>query len=123
VDADILSERQVGRTRLIRANDETPLVDPLREILTIATGPVVVLAEELARIEEIESGFLYCSFASSGVVGRGWLIHAWLRRASSYASLSRRVRATQRFSDSNSKSAVGVSTNRRQPAKVMVGWR
>ncbi len=30
LDADILSERQVGRTRLIHANDESPLVAPLR---------------------------------------------------------------------------------------------
>jgi DNA-binding transcriptional ArsR family regulator len=64
VDAGILSERQVGRTRLIRANGESPLVDPLREILTIATGPVVMLAEELARIDGIESAFLYGSFAA-----------------------------------------------------------
>ena len=64
VDAGILSERQVGRTRLIRANSESPLVGPLREILTIATGPVVILAEELARIEGIESAFLYGSFAA-----------------------------------------------------------
>jgi hypothetical protein len=39
------------------------------------------------------------------------------------ALLQRPVGATQRFSDSNSKWAVGVSANRRQPAKVMVGWR
>ena len=64
VDAGILSERQVGRTRLIRANGESPLVDPLREILTVATGPVVILAEELARIDGIESAFLYGSFAA-----------------------------------------------------------
>jgi DNA-binding transcriptional ArsR family regulator len=64
LDAGILRERQVGRTRLIRANDESPLVDPLREILTIAIGPVVVLAEELARIDGIESAFLYGSFAA-----------------------------------------------------------
>jgi Nucleotidyltransferase domain len=54
----------VGRTRLIRANDESRLVDPLREILTVATGPVVILAEELARIGGIESAFLYGSFAA-----------------------------------------------------------
>ena len=54
----------MGRTRLIRANDESPLVDPLREILTIATGPVVILAEELARIDGIESAFLYGCFAA-----------------------------------------------------------
>jgi len=64
VDAGILSERQVGRTRLIRANRESPLVDPLREILTVATGPVVILAEELARIDGIESAFLYGSLAA-----------------------------------------------------------
>lgn len=63
-DAGILSERQVGRTRLIRANGESPLVDPLREILTIATGPVLFLAQELARIDGIESAFLYGSFAA-----------------------------------------------------------
>jgi DNA-binding transcriptional ArsR family regulator len=64
VDAGILSERQVGRTRLIRANGESPLVDPLREILTVATGPVVMLADEFARIDGIESAFLYGSFAA-----------------------------------------------------------
>jgi DNA-binding transcriptional ArsR family regulator len=63
-DAGILSERKVGRTRLIRANGESPLVDPLREILTVTTGPVVILAEELSRIDGIESAFLYGSFAA-----------------------------------------------------------
>ena len=62
--AGILSERQVGRTRLIRSNGDSPLVAPLREILTIATGPAVLLAEELARIDGIESAFLYGSFAA-----------------------------------------------------------
>src|SRR3954466_1627537 len=64
VEAGILGERQVGRTRLIRANGESPLVEPLREILTVATGPVVMLAKELARLDGIESAFLYGSFAA-----------------------------------------------------------
>ncbi|RPF25993.1 hypothetical protein EDD32_0410 [Georgenia muralis] len=64
LEAGILSERQVGRTRLLRANDSSPLVKPLREILMVATGPVVVLAEELARIDRIGSAFLYGSFAA-----------------------------------------------------------
>ena len=64
VDAGILSERHVGRTRLIRANGESPLVDPLREILIIATGPVVILASEFAPIDGIEAAFLYGSFAA-----------------------------------------------------------
>ncbi|OMH24984.1 ArsR family transcriptional regulator [Tersicoccus phoenicis] len=64
LDAGILSERQVGRTRLIRANNESPLVQPLREILRIVTGPLVILADELAGIDGIESAFLYGSFAA-----------------------------------------------------------
>lgn len=64
LDAGILSERQVGRTRLMRANSESPLVEPLREILRVATGPVVMFAEELTRIDGIESAFIYGSFAA-----------------------------------------------------------
>ena len=64
LDAGILSERQVGRSRLIRANRDSPLVEPLREILTVVTGPVVTLSEELARIDGIEFAFLYGSFAA-----------------------------------------------------------
>ncbi len=64
LDADILSERQVGRTRLIRANGASPLVGPLREILRIATGPVPLLAEELARVDGIDAAFIYGSFAA-----------------------------------------------------------
>jgi len=51
--------RIADRLSVIRAGDESPLVGPLREILMVATGPVVMLAEELGRIEGIESAFLY----------------------------------------------------------------
>jgi DNA-binding transcriptional ArsR family regulator len=64
LDAGIVSERQVGRSRLIRANSDSPLVDPLRAILMVATGPTVMLAEELGRIGGIQSAFLYGSFAA-----------------------------------------------------------
>ena len=64
MDAGILSERQVGRTRLIRANAESSLVGPLREILKVATGPLVMLTEEFGSIGGIESAFLCGSFAA-----------------------------------------------------------
>jgi DNA-binding transcriptional ArsR family regulator len=64
IDAGILVERQVGRTRLIRGNPESPLTAPLREILTVVSGPVVLLAEELERIDGIQSALLYGSFAA-----------------------------------------------------------
>lgn len=71
IDAGVLAERQIGRTRLIRGNEDSPLVAPLREILLVATGPVVLLAEELAVIPGVDRAFLYGSFAArvSGVPG------------------------------------------------------
>jgi DNA-binding transcriptional ArsR family regulator len=64
LDAGILVERSAGRTRLIRANPDSPLARPLREILTISAGPVALLAEEFGRIPGVESAFLYGSFAA-----------------------------------------------------------
>ncbi|WOQ17959.1 winged helix-turn-helix domain-containing protein [Raineyella sp. W15-4] len=64
LDAGVLAERRIGRTRLIRANPDSPLVPPLREILLIATGPVVLLADALVAIPKIECAFLYGSFAA-----------------------------------------------------------
>lgn len=64
LDAGILAERQVGRTRLISANKFSPIVRPLREILTIVTGPVALLASEFADIPGIQSAFVYGSFAA-----------------------------------------------------------
>ncbi|MFC5381527.1 winged helix-turn-helix domain-containing protein [Aquipuribacter nitratireducens] len=71
LDAGILSERLVGRTRLIRGNDESPLTSPLREILRVAAGPVAMLTEELGRVPSIDSAFVYGSFAARmlGVAG------------------------------------------------------
>lgn len=54
----------MGRTRLIRANSESPLIDPLRQILLVATGPVALLAEELADVDGIDLAFLYGSYAA-----------------------------------------------------------
>jgi len=64
LDAGILVEHQVGRTRVIQANETSPLVAPLREILLISTGPVALLAEEFAHISGIQYAFLYGSFAA-----------------------------------------------------------
>lgn len=64
IDAGILEERTVGRTRLIRANESSPLVPPLRDIINVATGPAVLLATRLGDIAGVDSAFLYGSFAA-----------------------------------------------------------
>ena len=71
LDAGILSERSVGRTRLIGVGADNPLVSPLREILAATTGPAVFLTRELKAIPNIAAAFLYGSFAArmAGIVG------------------------------------------------------
>ncbi|MEZ3161744.1 ArsR family transcriptional regulator [Microbacterium sp. BWT-B31] len=64
LDAGILVERNVGPTRLLSANPDSALVPPLWDILQIVAGPVILLSRELARIDGIESVFLYGSFAA-----------------------------------------------------------
>ena len=71
IDAGILVERAVARTRLVRANADSPLVSPLRDILATVTGPVVYLRQQLAAIAGVDSAFIYGSFAAraSGIEG------------------------------------------------------
>ncbi|MHB1010108.1 MAG: helix-turn-helix domain-containing protein [Propionibacteriaceae bacterium] len=71
IEAGILQERSVGRSRLVSANPASPLVGPLREILRVATGPVPLLARELEAVPGISAAFLYGSFAArlAGVTG------------------------------------------------------
>lgn len=71
LDAAILRERQVGRSRLMSANPDSPIVGPLRQILLVTTGPSVLLAEALRPIEGVSSAFIYGSFAArmTGVSG------------------------------------------------------
>jgi DNA-binding transcriptional ArsR family regulator len=71
LDAGILSERLVGRSRVVSANSVSPIVPPLRETLLVSSGPVALLAEEFSRVDGIEFAFLYGSFAARmrGVAG------------------------------------------------------
>ena len=56
LNAGILRERQVGRSRLLSANLDSPLVKPLREILLVVAGPVALLSEALGSIAARASG-------------------------------------------------------------------
>lgn len=71
IGAGILTERPVGRARLIAGNPDSPLVEPLRQILSVAAGPVQFLTDEFSRIEGVDVAFIYGSFAAraAGIVG------------------------------------------------------
>jgi DNA-binding transcriptional ArsR family regulator len=62
--AGILQERQIGRSRLMSANPDSPLVDPLRQILLVSAGPTTLLRTALEPITGISSALLYGSFAA-----------------------------------------------------------
>lgn len=69
--AGILRERQIGRSRLISGDPDSPLVAPLREILLVVAGPVALLSEALGSIDGVERAFIFGSFAARarGLVG------------------------------------------------------
>jgi hypothetical protein len=60
----ILAERVIGRTRLIRANEFSPLTPALTDILQMTAGPVAGLKQALGGIEGIEAVLVYGSFAA-----------------------------------------------------------
>lgn len=62
--SDLLRTRRIGRSKLIRVNEEHPLVRPLRDLAVMAFGPPRVLAEELRGIEGCEAAYIYGSWAA-----------------------------------------------------------
>ncbi len=64
LEAGLLSERRVGQARLVRPNPESPLTQPVRDLLLVSAGPVPLLAAELGDIVGVHSAFLYGSFAA-----------------------------------------------------------
>jgi len=64
IGGGILAERQVGRSRLIKARTDTPLYRPLSDLLAVTFGPMPVLAEALARLEGVRGAYIYGSWAA-----------------------------------------------------------
>ncbi|WP_328532255.1 MarR family transcriptional regulator [Nocardioides sp. NBC_00368] len=64
LDAGLLADRRVGRTRLVKGNEQSPLLAPTREILLTVTGPAVLLREALEGLDGIERAYIFGSFAA-----------------------------------------------------------
>lgn len=64
LEAGLLSERRVGQARLIRPNPESPLTQPVRDLLLVSAGPAPLLASELRGIAGVQAAFLFGSFAA-----------------------------------------------------------
>jgi DNA-binding transcriptional ArsR family regulator len=63
-DADILSVRPAGRSRLVRANTSSRLTGPLTELLTLTYGPHVVVADEFASLGDVVLVVIFGSWAA-----------------------------------------------------------
>lgn len=62
--AGLLITRRVGRTRLARANTESPYYAGLAEVLTRAFGVPAVLSEALKDVPGIAAAYVYGSWAA-----------------------------------------------------------
>lgn len=62
--AAILSERAVGRSRLVRANSDNPAVRPLTELVTMTLGVPTIVRDAFSAIREVERVYLYGSWAA-----------------------------------------------------------
>lgn len=63
-DAGVLVVRGVGRSRLVRANPDSPLVPALTELLTLTFGPHVVIGDEFARLDGVTRVVVFGSWAA-----------------------------------------------------------
>lgn len=64
VDAGVLLDRTVGRSRLVRANPSYPLLAPLTDLVAATYGPVPVLAGLLRAVGGVREAYLYGSWAA-----------------------------------------------------------
>ncbi len=63
VDADLVSDRRLGRMRLVQANRDGLYYQELTSMLSKALGPLPVLRQALTRIPGIDKAYLYGSWA------------------------------------------------------------
>lgn len=63
-EAGVFITRKRGNTRLVRANDEYPLLLPLREIVAATHGPQQVIADRYSSLEGAQLVAIFGSWAA-----------------------------------------------------------
>ena len=110
--AGMLDVTIVGRTKLFAVNSANPYVRPLSELVLMAFGPPLVIAEEFAQVAAVEQVFIYGSWAARFegepgptpndidvlVVGTPARDDVYAAAARSQQRLGREVNVTQRTS-------------------------
>lgn len=62
--AGVVRSRNIGRTRLVRANHDAPFYQALRDLVIIVLGPAQVLGEELAELGGVSAAAVFGSWAA-----------------------------------------------------------
>ena len=62
--AGIVTTEKLGPVRLVRANPEHPLFEPLRQILLATYGPPILIAREFGDLPGIEAVVIFGSWAA-----------------------------------------------------------
>lgn len=63
VDAGLIQDRRVGRTRLLRANTDSHAAKALAQLLLVTFGPEHVVREEFATVHGTVAVYIYGSWA------------------------------------------------------------
>ena len=69
--AGLLTSRRIGRTRLVRANVESPYYEGLADVLTRAFGVPAVIANAISGVEGIDEAHIFGSWAARHAGERG----------------------------------------------------
>jgi hypothetical protein len=62
--ADLVSARMIGRSKLLRANMDSPYFQPLARLVLMSFGPPLVIGEEFGTLANVERIFIYGSWAA-----------------------------------------------------------
>lgn len=63
VEAGLISDRTVGRSRLLRANTSSRTARALTELLMLTCGPQIVIEEEFRDLADVDQVVVYGSWA------------------------------------------------------------
>lgn len=71
LDTGVVRATQKGRARYLSANTDSPLHEPLSQLLLVTTGPSVALSQALAVVPGVEDAYIFGSWAAraNGVPG------------------------------------------------------
>lgn len=72
VEAGLISDRTIGRSRLVRANTSSRTARALTELLLLTFGPRIVVEEEFRDLADVDQVIVYGSWARryDGEMGR-----------------------------------------------------